>query len=631
MHPYPYFSLLLSCVLGSALITAKDGNPRITTSTVIDGASISCNKVPAEICGKVDSYAGYVNFPPNSMNETSHDYPVNTFYWYFPAQNNSQDSPLIIWLNGGPGGSSLFGLFTENGPCKINSNITPEANNCSWNKDYNVLYVDQPVQTGFSYDVPTEGFLNLETGDIIPLNSGEANNTLIPGVFSSQNVANTANTTENAARHFWNFLQVWSQDFPEYNSSDNSIGIWTESYGGRYGPSFAAFIHSKNSQIQNGSLPGANFLNLTSLGIINGCVDLLIQETSGPEFAYDRNDYGISGLDRNEYAGALVAFWQKEGCRDKILQCLHLGETQDPGMYGNATVVNQACKEAIDFCQDEVEGPYLYRKQWAFYDIAHCYLDAFPGNEFLDYLADEKVREALGVPVNYTEISNTVGRAFNLTGDYARRNPEGYLENIATLLDSGIQVAMIHGDRDFACNWIGGERVSLGVNYAAKDEFRLAGYANVTIDGPDPVGHVRQHGLFSFTRVFQSGHMVPSYQPKVAYHILHRAMQGKDIATGEFDANGDFSTDGPFNSTATLIAPPVPSVTCYLRGLPSTCAENQIKAVKDGTAVIENGVIKQPEAPSGTCPNLPNGFYVENQDRTENGGHITSWDNGEEL
>ncbi|KAI1133194.1 carboxypeptidase S1 [Nemania abortiva] len=621
MNSWLWVALLLLGTICSARDPAKCDRTPIP-STVIDGVNITCSEVPAEICGNASSYSGYVRFPENSMIETTHDYPINTFFWYFESRNNPQNSPLVIWMNGGPGASSMVGLFTENGPCHFDHTTTPEPTDWPWNKDYNVLYIDQPVQTGFSYDVPTEGLLNLENGNIIT-NSDEENSTTIRGTFSSQNVKNTANTTENAARHFWNFLQVWSKDFPIYHSEGNSVSIWTESYGGRYGPSFAAFIHDKNSQIQRGSLPGLTIINLTSLGIVNGCVDLLVQETSAPEFAYDRNAYSISGITKEDFSNALIAYHQKGGCQDQILECLHLGETLDPGMYGNVTEVNQACKYASDFCQNEVEGPYTFRKMWGFYDIAHCYLDPVPANQYLYYLADEQVRDALGVPVNYTDISNAVGAAFNLTGDYARRNPRGYLEDIALLIDSGIQVTMVYGDRDYACNWIGGERVSLGVSYSQSDSFRLAGYANITIDGPDPVGQVRQHGRFSFTRVYQSGHMVPSYQPRVAYNILHRAMQGKDIATGSIDATDDYSTDGSFVSNATLVAPPSPEITCYLRGMPSTCADNQINAIREGNAEIENGIVTQPSPQPDPCPK-------RDGDSTE-GRNMKPWDTREEL
>ncbi|KAJ8130423.1 hypothetical protein O1611_g3205 [Lasiodiplodia mahajangana] len=592
-------------------------------STVIDGAQITCGEVPAGICGDAASYSGYVSFPPNSMIETEHNYSINTFFWYFETQKSDpKHSPLVIWMNGGPGGSSMVGVFTENGPCYIDHPATPKRADWSWNEDYNVLYVDQPVQTGFSYDVVTDGLLNLVTGDI-SVNSDTENGTTIRGKFSSQDIKHTANTTENAARHFWNFLQVWSKDFPKYYPEGNSVSIWTESYGGRYGPSFAAYIHEKNSQIQRGSLPGMVTINLESLGIINGCVDLLVQETADPVFAYNGNTYNMPGILKEDFCDAMEAYYDRnEGCEDQILSCLNLAKKSDPDMYGDAVGVNDACKNASDFCQNNVEGPYIFRKMWGFYDIAHCYLDPIPSREYVYYLAEKDVLDALGARVNYTEISNIVGAAFNSTGDYARRNPRGYLEDIAYLLDSGIQVTMVYGDRDFACNWIGGERVSLGVSYSESDSFSQAGYADVIIDGSEPVGQVRQHGRFSFTRVYQSGHMVPAYQPEVAYTILHRAMQGKDIATGSIDATDDYSTDGPWDSTTSQQPPEPPAITCYTRGLPTTCADNQIRAFIEGSAEIEDGIIIKPTPSPDPCPKLPSG---------SNRGNGELWSMGEEL
>ncbi|KAI1462996.1 uncharacterized protein F4812DRAFT_464115 [Daldinia caldariorum] len=207
--------------------------------------------------------------------------------------------------------------------------------------------------------------------------------------------------------------------------------------------------------------------------------------------------------------------------------------------------------------------------------MAHCYLDAFPGNEYLYYLANEDIHKELGAPVNHTDISNTVGKAFSLTGDYARRDPNGYLKDIARLLDLGIQVAMIHGDRDFACNWIGGERVSPKPVTLLVVHVKKAGYADVTIDDSTPVGQVRQHNLFSFTRVYQFGY---------------------------------YSTNGLPTSTTTLKPPPLPLGTCYLRGMASTCAENQIEAIKDGSASIYNGVIVSSTSSPDLCPDLVDTF-----------------------
>ncbi|KAM3715661.1 Lysosomal protective protein, partial [Dirofilaria immitis] len=86
-------------------------------------------------------------------------------YWLVESQNDPRTDPLIIWFNGGPGCSTLVGLFVENGPFHSNRDgITLFENVFSWNKLANVLYIDSPRQVGFSYqdeavkpDVSTRG------------------------------------------------------------------------------------------------------------------------------------------------------------------------------------------------------------------------------------------------------------------------------------------------------------------------------------------------------------------------------------------------------------------------------------------------------------------------------------------
>jgi vitellogenic carboxypeptidase-like protein len=80
------------------------------------------------------------------------------FYWFFPAQNGNESAPLVVWLQGGPGGSSLFGLFSEMGPYSLTEDLQPVKRNVTWNKDNAMLFIDNPVGAGFSFtDVP-DGF-----------------------------------------------------------------------------------------------------------------------------------------------------------------------------------------------------------------------------------------------------------------------------------------------------------------------------------------------------------------------------------------------------------------------------------------------------------------------------------------
>jgi carboxypeptidase D len=85
----------------------------------------------------------------------------------------------------------------------------------SWNNEVNMLYMDQPVQTGFSYDKLINGTVDETVLPYIvtPLSpSGsipEVNSTTLLGVFPSQSPLSTANTTSTAALAAWHFMQIW--------------------------------------------------------------------------------------------------------------------------------------------------------------------------------------------------------------------------------------------------------------------------------------------------------------------------------------------------------------------------------------------------------------------------------------
>lgn len=104
--------------------------------------------------------------------------------------------------------------------------------------------------------------------------------------------------------------------------------------------------------------------------------------------------------------------------------------------------------------------------------------------------------------MNWSQSIDSVYYAFGNIGDYPRSDMLGYLEDIAYILDSGIKVALAFGDSDYACNWIGGEEVSLAINYTESDQFRSAGYTPIQTNSSYIGGQVRQHGNFSFSRVY---------------------------------------------------------------------------------------------------------------------------------
>lgn len=80
------------------------------------------------------------------------------------------------------------------------------------------------------------------------------------------------------------------------------------------------------------------------------------------------------------------------------------------------------------------------------------------------------------------------------------------MKDVEYLLNNGVQVTFIYGDRDYRCPWLGMEKLSLAANWTGANAFRDAGYADIHTNGSYKGGVVRQHGSLSFSRVFQAGH-----------------------------------------------------------------------------------------------------------------------------
>lgn len=189
-------------------------------------------------------------------------------------------------------------------------------------------------------------------------------------------------------------------------------------------------------------------------------MDLLEQELSYAEFAYN-NTYGIQAINQTSYQTAIDNFNRpKTGCRDQIIKCQTLAARYDPLAMGANQTVNRICSIASQYCEDVVEGQYVINSDRDYNDITVRGPNLFPSPYHLGFLSQHWVQAALGVPVNYTQTKHDVYTTFSETprakgGDFARNDIRGgQLADIASLLDQGVKVNLIFGDRDFTCNCI---------------------------------------------------------------------------------------------------------------------------------------------------------------------------------
>ncbi|KAJ5180398.1 hypothetical protein N7492_003608 [Penicillium capsulatum] len=465
----------------------------------------------------VNSYAGYVDLSPEA----------HTFFWFFEARHDPQNAPITLWLNGGPGSDSLIGLFEELGPCHVNKQNQTYVNPHSWNEVSNMLFISQPLGVGFSYAEKAPGSLN-------PL-TGVFENSDFAGVKGRYPVINATkiDTTDLAAQATWEVLQGFLGGLSKLDSKikSKSFNLWTESYGGHYGPAFFDHFYKQNKKIANGTVDGVQ-LDFNTLGIINGIIDEGIQAGHYPEFAVN-NTYGIKAVNDTIYNYMKFANEMPNGCQDQVDACKKTNRT--------SLTDHAICTQATNMCRDNVESPYYMFSGRGTYDIRHPSKDPTPPSYYMNYLANDTVLNALGVDVNYTQSNGEVYYAFQQTGDFVWPN---FLSDLEDILTRPVRVALIYGDADYICNWFGGQAISLATKHAHSKQFAAAGYAPLLVDGKE-YGLTREYGNFSFTRVYEAGHEVPYYQPEASLQLFNRTLNGWELSKGEKKLTAGSGTKGP--------------------------------------------------------------------------------------
>lgn len=402
------------------------------------GIDVRYKQVPTGICEldpKVKSYSGYADVAENQ----------HIFWWFFEARNQDpKDAPLTVWINGGPGSSSMIGLFQELGPCGVGPDLKPFNNPYSWSNASNMLFIDQPTTVGFSYSVPVPGYKDgtyvVELPDNTCPEYVQAYGTC--GTWSKDDLSLTVDSTEAAAPNMWKTLQGFMGAFPQY--ARNGFNFATESYGGHYAPVFngesidssgalacltsSAYFLDQNEK----NIPGAHKIDLENVLIGNGWFDPIIQYQAYYNFSvYPGNTY-----DYIPYNDTVKAEWYNNlygpgNCLDMTKRCYATGE-------------NAICARADDFCANKVEFMYDKYSGRDEYDMRFLTPDPFPYSYYVNYLNTPAVQKAIGAFQNFSEYSYTVSAGFTNTGDDDRES--GTIEACRKLLEEGVQVILYYGD-----------------------------------------------------------------------------------------------------------------------------------------------------------------------------------------
>ena len=171
------------------------------------------------------------------------------FYWFFNRINGNieQDTvPLIMWLQGGPGCSSMCSTFFELGPLYMAQNMTPQVRQYTWANEFHLLFVDNPLGAGYSY---------------------------------ANNDADYVKTEAQMATNLYNLLQQLAALHPSW-FTNREFYVFGESYAGKYIPTIAYKILQENQNSSN------IFIPLGGVGIGDGWTNPPVQATAYADFGF---------------------------------------------------------------------------------------------------------------------------------------------------------------------------------------------------------------------------------------------------------------------------------------------------------------------------------------------------------
>ncbi|PFH53266.1 hypothetical protein AMATHDRAFT_1338 [Amanita thiersii Skay4041] len=361
------------------------------------------------------------------------------WFWYFAARNNPSTAPLALWFNGGPGSSSMIGLLQEHGPCRItNDSSSVTLNPHSWNNEANILYIDQPVGVGFSHGT-------LDVG-----------------------------TSQQAAADVWKFMQIFLNDSRFTSLQGRKLAIWTESYGGHYGPTFAAYFLSQNAAIDAGTVSGLK-LNLQVLGVGDGLTETIL----------------IILLSHQVLFLVLKLRSQaREAAEIKPIQ----------NCYN--TNSNSVCSSAQSYCNNNILSPLA--GVWDVYYVLTKNPDPYPPSisSYLNSIASQ-----IGAETTWKETNSNVYSNFAATGDWMRNSRP----NLETVINANVRTIVFDGDADYILNFDGVEAMVDALQTQFTAQYHNTQFQTYAVQG-QTAGQFKNAGTFSYIRIYGAGHEVPAYE-----------------------------------------------------------------------------------------------------------------------
>ncbi|XP_031373698.1 serine carboxypeptidase-like 27 [Punica granatum] len=409
-----------------------------------------------------DQYSGYV-----TVNQTA---GRALFYWLVGAPNTlgHKSRPLVLWLNGGPGCSSVaYGAAEEIGPFRIQPDgRTLDLNPYAWNKLANLLFLDSPAGVGFSYSNTTSDLYT--AGD---------------------------QRTGKSSIHV--FLVNWFKRFPQYKHRDFYIA--GESYAGHYVPQLSQIIYERNKGIENPSINFKGFL------VGNAVTDDYHDYVGTFEYWWT---HGLISDTTYETLQAVCDYGSSEHPSEECEDAMDVADAE-LGNIDPYSIFTPVCNGSVSQ-RRHTKSRYPWMMHRAYDPCTERYSTV--------YFNIPEVQNALhanvtGIPYPWETCSDTVG-------DHWGDSPLSMLPIYRQLIAAGLRIWVFSGDTDSVVP-VTATRYSIDALNLSTVVNWYPWYENVKVGGWSQV----YEGLTLVT-VTGAGHEVPLHRPRQAFILFRSFLEG---------------------------------------------------------------------------------------------------------
>ena len=428
-------------------------------------------------------YSGYLNVSE-----------IKKFHYIFNIAPDSENKPLVLWLNGGPGCSSLDGWANEHGPMTLDDEGHFKLNNYSWHNEANMIYLESPGNVGFSY----------------------INSTAKEDLYVDDNT--TAKDNLQALLSFF-------EKFPEMKDKDFYIS--GESYGGIYVPILAYEIIEYNKDLEE-----TEKIKLKGILVGNGVVD----------WKYDVNLARMDFL----FTHHLTSY---EHRLDYVKYCL-TNKTYDEGKcnetYNSADEVLDGVN-LYDYLREckipknlkgeiSSKSKYYQYAPWAFKrqkttneellnlneeEEGGQSVPCFDDTNVENYFSRPDVQSALHV-VNLTRWRVCSDDIFS---NYSILD-EGSIWTFKTLMKEGLRILIYSGDSDAVVPYNGNQLWIRDLKLETIEPWRSWRVDN---DPDNIAGYVVKYNGLTFCTIKGTGHMAPMWKPKESFYMFSKFLKEENF------------------------------------------------------------------------------------------------------